>query len=137
ESSRHIHDGARASAAWIASLHMPTDDDLEDPVLDHGPQGPNEPVWTRTGSIEESGGQKIAIGESAHDEAPTQKDAPADARVLTIPPLPPAREAVLATGEINVDLHTVTGRPVWVTALLITALVLGVAFGVFLLRAHL
>jgi serine/threonine-protein kinase len=124
-------EGARATSAWLRSLDMLTDDDLEDPVLDYGPQGSNDLlVWTSHGSIDDSGGQKVAA-------QPPVAVPPPDARIITIPPLPPPREAVLATGEINVDLHGVTGRPVWVTALLITALVLGVVCGVILLRGGL
>jgi eukaryotic-like serine/threonine-protein kinase len=136
ESSVNPIDGARYAADWIASLRMPTDDDLEDPVLDHAPpSGPNDRIWTAKGSIEESGRNRIAPPPPAN-EMPAADTLP-DARVLTIPPLPPARESVLATGDINVRMPAVTGRPVWVAAILIMLVVVGLVCGVVFLRGHL
>jgi hypothetical protein len=62
---------------------------------------------------------------------------PASSQVLSVPPLPPPREAALATHEMELARVSPAGRNVWVVALLVTVAVLGAVGSFFWLGGHL
>src|SRR5207249_1266548 len=55
--SAPVEQRPHAAREWIASLRMPTDDALENAVVDHS-NGSLDLIWTSQGSIEESGSHR-------------------------------------------------------------------------------
>jgi serine/threonine-protein kinase len=117
--------GNEAVRVWTDSLGIRPDQELETPVIDHAPASSEaDPVWSSSGIISQHGIPALEI--------PSEGEAPA--HVLSVPPLPPPRESVLVTADIHVDVPGLTGRPVWVSAVLITALAIGLLFAVIWIR---
>lgn len=112
-----------ATQAWIAGVDIDPDEDLNALVVDHAPATHDEAadglVWSPAGELQ-------------------QEDTPAELRIsqlppaknLTIPPLPPRRDASLRTSEMVLppDLHPGRRYSFWVGALV----ALGAAIGLYL-----
>ncbi len=82
-------EGPQAVQRWIAALGVPPDETLSTPVLDHLGEGATEVAWSSTGAL-------------TSGELPSQD--PNDgvsAKVLAVPPLPPRRDAALATEDLE------------------------------------
>lgn len=112
-------------ARWLESLELKSDQELQAPIVDHGPkpgEGPDV-VWNPSGSL--------TTGELAFTSVPPE---PVDASVLTIPPLPPPREAALSRDDASIDLAIATSRPMWGKAVVIGIVLVFAAVGLYLLQ---
>jgi serine/threonine protein kinase len=97
-------DGGRQSVVeWVRSLDVTLDEELSAPVVDLARREPEEEVvmWTAGGNL-------------STDEVSAFDPTVDDHGVLTIPPLPPRRDAVLAmSGTEDLSLEALPGRPMW------------------------
>lgn len=102
-------EAVRRTRAWARSLGLPTDDDLDSPVLDHGPKGEDEEiVWNEHGALSREASRPpasimpgAAMAPLPDEEAPTILD-------LARPQLPrgsAVRAAVPSPPPVN--------RPPW------------------------
>lgn len=124
ETYARVRDSGETSArTWAGSLGIRPDDDLDRPVVDHGPQEA-ELVWG-------------ARGQLRAPEAPSMASLPAvaSAQVLSVPPLPPPREAALEREDVALEDGIVRGKNVWVAVALALVAVLGAIAGFFWLRS--
>ncbi len=100
-------EGAADVRRWAAEQHLSADEDLEHPVVDRVAEGGEAEVvmWTSNGVLSSPDVPEPELIEDPDD---------LDARVLTIPPLPPRRDSVL-DGATTEDLRrmVVAGKPGW------------------------
>jgi serine/threonine-protein kinase len=115
-------EGAAAVRLWTREQSLSADEELEHPVVDRVAEngGAEEVMWTSTGAISSSDDPAV------NDEVETED---IDAKVLTIPPLPPRRESRLDEATQD-DLRrmVVAGKPGWI----VPAVVAGIALFVVL-----
>ncbi|MCK6547000.1 serine/threonine protein kinase [Myxococcota bacterium] len=118
-------DGDALVRRWLEQLALATDQDLQAPIVDHGPKPGEGPdlVWNPSGSL--------TTGDVAFASVAPE---PVDASVLTIPPLPPPREAALGTDDASIDLALATSRPMWGKAVVIGIVLVLVIAGLYLLQ---
>lgn len=119
--------GDAMTREWVSTLQVEADHDLDEPVVDHGkPKGDGtDLVW--------SAGGRIATDEEKAEPIPE----PADARVLTIPPLPPPRAVAIEIEDHDELVRAAVGRPMWVIALVIVGVIAAsILGGVILFRGH-
>jgi serine/threonine protein kinase len=100
-------EGAAAVRKWAAEQKLVADEDLERPAVDRLTEAGDaeEVMWTASGSLSNPG---IIVFNEEDDPDDV------DARVLTIPPLPPRRDEAL-DGNTTEDLRrmAVAGKPRW------------------------
>lgn len=99
-----VDGGRQAVVDWVRSLEVTLDEELSAPVVDLSRRKPEVEVvmWTATGTLST---------DSATPNDPTVED---DDGVLTIPPLPPRRDAVLmASATEDLSLEALPGKPMW------------------------
>lgn len=112
--------GAGAVVSWTGRLGLKADEELEHPVVDRVAENGAgvEVMWTSTGNL------------TTDEHRALQPSEVADADVLTIPPLPPRRDAAL--GITTGDLELPGGRGGWVWLAVVAAVALvGVILMVF------
>lgn len=127
--------GDELAKAWIASIDLEADFDLDEPVVDHKKKKKVDDeradlVWSAHG--------KIATDEAEFVD-PIPADQRSDALILQVPPLPEPRAAALGGDHDDEDvMREAVGRPMWVNAVIVAVLLAAsVLGGVFLFRGHL
>lgn len=113
-------DGDALTRAWLSTLDLAVDLDLDTPVLDHAP--PGGPSWSSEGELIGDGLPPAVAPAPPRAPRPLPNRPPPDARVLSIPPLPPTREARLAAGGELRELTATPGRSMWVSGLVVALL---------------
>ena len=99
--------GPQAVVQWVQSLELPADETLGTPVLDHLGDGATEVTWSSTGAL------TTKDPASASNRAAQGAKRP-EAKVLDVPPLPPRRDAALATEDLEALTGPPEGRRPWV-----------------------
>ena len=111
-------EGAAAVREWAREQRLSADEELEHPVVDRVTEngGAEEVMWTSAGSISSS--------DDPIDEEEVETE-DIDAKVLTIPPLPPRRDSALdASTHDDLRRMVVAGKPGWIVPAVVAAIAL-------------
>ncbi len=89
-SAYSVDEGPLTVSSWLEAMRLPLDEELSRPVLDQRRNASDdaEVIWTSTGTLSSSQPTRRSLPPAPPEPEPTSE-------VLSVPPLPPRRDAVL------------------------------------------